>query len=259
MQTGGSTGGSGIDHVGRLVFQLAIGIVLVVARALGFRHQQLGEQQTTRSGHEGGGDQVFHLDAHGGVASQYGTGNGGQTTTHDGKQLGVSHLGDEGTHHQRGFSLTHEDVGSGGEGFGTGSAQYFLQATTQQFDDPLHDAQVIKNGDQRGEEDDDRQYAEGEDKAAATEYFEHLVADQTTEQEFDTVLAITDDAGNGIGYTHQNISANRDVQHECTQSSLNCKGTDNGANFYCFAITGEQHRDKDERCHPYQTHYQIHY
>jgi hypothetical protein len=96
-------------------------------------------------------------------------------------------------------------------------------------------------------------------KATATEYFEHLVADQTTEQEFDTVLAITDDAGDGVGHAHQDITTNRDVEHEGTQTGLDGKGTTYGTNFDCLAIAGEQHRDKDERRHPYQTHYQIHY
>ena len=259
LQTGGGTGSGGVDHVGRLVVQLAIGGVLVVARGLGFRYQQLGEQQTTRGSHEGGGDQVFHLDAHGGVTGQHGAGNGGQATTHDGEQLGVGHLGDEGTHHQRGFSLADEDVGSGRQGFGTGGTQHLLQTTTQQLDHPLHDAEVIKNRDQGREEDDDGQYTEGEDETTATEHFEHLVADQTTEQEFDTVLTITDDAGDGIGHAHQNIPANRDIQHEGTQTCLNGEGTAHGTNFDCLAIAGEQHRDKDERRHPHQTHYQIHY
>ena len=259
MQTGGGTGGGSVDHVGRLVVQLTFCGVLVVARGLGFRYQQLGEQQTTRGSHEGGGDQVFHLDAHGGVTGQHGAGNGSQTTTHDGEQLGVGHLGDEGTYHQRGFGLTDEDVGSGGEGFGTGGAQHLLQTAAQQLDHPLHDAEVVEYRDQGREEDDDGQDAEGEDEATATEHFEHLVANQTTEQEFDAVLAITDDAGDGVGHAHQDVTTDRHVEHEGPQTGLDGKGATYGTNFDCLAVAGEQHRNKDERRHPYQTHYQIHY
>lgn len=100
---------------------------------------------------------------------------------------------------------------------------------------------------------------EGKDKAAATEHFKHLVADQTAKQEVDPVLAVADHAGYRVGHADQDIATNRNIENKRPQTGLNCERTDNGTHVDCLAIAGEQHRDKDERRHPYQTHEQIHY
>lgn len=90
-----------------------------------------------------------------------------------------------------------------------------MQSATQHLDDKLHDAEVIENGNQGREEDDDWQNAEGKYKATTTKYFKHLIADQATKQEINTILAIANDAGNGTGDADQNIAANRNIQNEC--------------------------------------------
>ena len=73
---------------------------------------------------------------------------------------------------ERRFGLAHEDAGRHVERFGAARAHHLLHHDGHAAHHPLHDAQVVENGEKRGDEDDDGQHLEGEDHAEAVRVFE---------------------------------------------------------------------------------------
>ncbi len=195
-------------------------ILMVIDLFSSRRHQDFGHRQTGRGRHEGGSDQVFQLNPEAGIAYQGATGDGSETTAHHSEELGIGHLGEVGFDHQRRFHHADEDVGGRGEALGAAGAQQFLQATTQQGDHPRHDANVVEDGDHRGEEDDDRQHVEGKDEA-------QLELGQIAEQEGDPLLTITDHAAYALADPVQHLLTGRQPEHQTGKHDLQAEGKAN--------------------------------
>jgi hypothetical protein len=93
------------------------------------------------------------------------------------------------------------------EALGAAGAQQFLQAAAEQGDHFGHQADVIEDGDQRGEEDDHRQHVEGEDEA-------QLELGQIPEQEGNPLLAVADDAADALADTVQDLLTGGQPEHQ---------------------------------------------
>ncbi len=184
------------------------------------RNQDLGHRQTGWRGHESGRNQVFQLDPDAGVADQSTARDGGETTAHHREELGIGHLGEVGFDHQRRFHHADEDVGSGGEALGTAGAQQLLQTTAQQGDHPRHQADVVKNGDHRREEDDDRQHVKGKDEA-------QLELGQIAEQEGDPLLTVANHAADTLAHPVQHVLTSRQPEHQRGKHDLQAEGKAN--------------------------------
>ena len=75
------------------------------------------------------------------------------------EQLRGRQRGEIGPDDQRDFRLADEDVGRGAQRFDAADAGDPADRAADPADDPLHDAEIIEDRDQRGEEDDHRQRA----------------------------------------------------------------------------------------------------
>jgi hypothetical protein len=87
----------------------------------------------------------------------------GHAGGHDGHQFGAGGSGEEGADGERGFGLAHEDAGGNVGGLCAGGAHGELHDEGHDADDLLHEADVIKDGEERGDEDDGGEDGEGED------------------------------------------------------------------------------------------------
>ncbi len=86
---------------------------------------------------------------------------------HDGEQLGFRHAGDEGPDGERRFGLAHEDAGGDVKRLRTTGAEHFLHGDGHGAHQHLHHAQIVHDGEERGDEDDDGQNLKGEKDAGA--------------------------------------------------------------------------------------------
>ena len=199
LHTRRGAGGGGVQHVGRFIRIRALAVMSwVIVRFLRFRYDNFGKQQSTRRRHKRRGNQVLQRNAHLRIARQHGTRHRGQAAAHDRKQLRAGHGGDIRTHHQRRFGLTNEDVRRGRQRLGTRGLQNRPQRAAENANDQLHNAQVVKHGNQRREEDDHRQHAQGKDEAAAAKHLEHFIGDQPAEDETNPFIAVGNNAGDAI-------------------------------------------------------------
>ena len=66
---------------------------------------------------------------------------------------------------QRRLGLPHEDAGRDVQRLGAARAHHPVHHHREDAHDELHDAEVVEDGEQRGDEDDRRQHLEGEDHA----------------------------------------------------------------------------------------------
>ena len=75
---------------------------------------------------------------------------------HHGHELGARHARQEGANRQRGFGLPHEDRGCDVEALRTARAHDLVHHHGKCLHDDLHDAEVVHDGEERGNEDDRR-------------------------------------------------------------------------------------------------------
>ena len=99
-----------------------------------------------------------------------------------------------------------------------------MQRTTEQADNPLHDAEIVKYGNERGEENNHWQYTESKDESAATENLEHFVAHQSAQQEINTFLAVADDIRYSVRCGFQGCASLRHIEDQSADAKLQGKG-----------------------------------
>ena len=156
--------GDGGDEV--LVAVLFAGRHLDDARGggdFGFGHEHLGDEDGAGRGHDDGGEQVLGVDAEDDVGGHDAAGDVRHAGGHDGHELGAGGAVEEGADGERGFGLAHEDAGGDVGGLGAGGAHGALHDPGDDLDDLLHDADVVEDGEEGGDEDDGGQDGEGED------------------------------------------------------------------------------------------------
>ncbi len=103
------------------------------------------------------------MDAVGDVGRHDAAGDVSHPGGHDGHELGVGGVGEEGPDGEGGFGLAHKDAGGDVRGFRSGDAHGLLHDPGKGADDELHEADVIKDGEEGRDEDDSWENFEGED------------------------------------------------------------------------------------------------
>ena len=129
----------------------------------GFGDEHLGDEDGAGGGHDDGGEEVFGVDAEADVGGHDSAGDVGHAGGHDGHELGAGGSGEEGADGERGFGLAHEDAGGDVGGLGAAGAHGALHDPGDDLDDLLHEADVVQDGEEGGDEDDGGQNGEGED------------------------------------------------------------------------------------------------
>ena len=87
----------------------------------------------------------------------------GHAGGHDGHELGACGSGEEGADGERGLGLSHEDAGGDVGGLGAGGSHGALHDPGDGADDLLHEADVVEQSEEGGDEDDGGKDGEGED------------------------------------------------------------------------------------------------
>ncbi len=99
---------------------------------------------------------------------------------------------------------------------------------------------VVKHGNQRREEDDHRQHAQGKDEAAAAKHLEHFIGDQPAEDETNPFIAV------GITLATPFDIANSAARPAGTYNinapiPTGLSSAEHGAQVNGFSVIGEQH------------------
>lgn len=121
-----------------------------------FGEAHLGDGERCRDGHDAGRYQDLRIQSHVDIRDQHGASNGSKTTAHDLVKLGLGQVRDERPHQHGGFTLANEGGGSRDDGLGTRHAQSPEEEVGELDDEPLQNARVVQERDQRDEEDDGR-------------------------------------------------------------------------------------------------------
>ena len=158
--------GDGAEQVLFLVF-LAVGHAdgALGLRDLGLGHKHLGHHDRARCSHDDRGEQVFRLDAGEDIGGHDAAGDVGHAAGHHGHQLRTREAGEKRADGKRRLGLAHEDAGCNIEAFRAADLHRALHRPGEPLDDDLHEADVIKHGKERGDEDDRGQHLKGEDGA----------------------------------------------------------------------------------------------
>ena len=99
------------------------------------------------------------------VSGHDSTGNVSHPAGHHRHELGACELGQKRPDGERGFCLSHEDARCNVQGLGAARAHEARHYFGRQLDDELHDAVVIKHGEERGDKDNRGQHLEGKIKS----------------------------------------------------------------------------------------------
>ncbi len=137
----------------------------------GLGDEHLGDENGAGGGHDDGGEKVLRVDAEADVGSHDAAGDVGHAGGHDGHQLGAGGSVEEGPDGERGLGLSHEDGGGDVGGFGSAGAHGALHDPGDDANDLLHEADVVEQGEERGDEDDGGKDGEGEDGEAGGRAF----------------------------------------------------------------------------------------
>src|SRR6185437_11292509 len=157
--------GGGVDDVDGGLLDLDVDLAGGGGLA-GFGDEDLGQHDGGWSGHDDGGEQVSDADARDlDVGGHHRAGNMRHAAGHDGEELRLRHTRDERLDGEGRFRLPHEDAGGDVQRFGAAHAHHLLHADRHGAYDPLHHAEVIKNGEERRDEDDDGEDLKREDDA----------------------------------------------------------------------------------------------
>ena len=125
------------------------------------RHHHLRHQNPARRGHKGSGEEVIDADSHAGIGGKDGPRDARHADGHDAEQLTGRQCRQIGPDDQRRFALPDKDIRGSAQRFDAGNPRHLLNAAPDPADDILHHADVIEDGYERGEENDDGQRGNG--------------------------------------------------------------------------------------------------
>src|ERR1019366_4647383 len=243
----------GIDHVHRgllhVNFHLARG-----GRFFGFRYEDLGQHDGSRRGHDHRGKQVagFH-EADADVGRHYGARNVRHAAGHDGKQFGLGHAREKGLDGERSFRLAHEDAGRHVQRLRAADTHHFLHGDGHDFDHALHEAQVVQNREERGDEDDDGQHLEGEHETDRG-----IIGAQLPEYERAAGFGVAEHRGHTLADDAQNLTRRR-LQYDDREGELQADAPQNQAELDIFLVRREQPRDSQDYGQAQETREPAHY
>ncbi len=181
-------------------------------------HDDLGHQQAAGRSHEAGGKQIVDPDPHGGIGGQNGAGDPRHAAGHHRKQLRGVERGEIRADHQRAFALADEDIGRRAQAFDLGDARHLFNRAADPADDELHDAQIIEDRHQTGEEDDDRQRGDREARAA------DIGTGERPEDEIGARLRIAEQVRHTPRHARDDRAASRYVEHQQRDPRLQQEG-----------------------------------
>ena len=93
---------------------------------------------------------------------------------HDDHEFRAGNVGQKRANRQGSFGLTHEDTGGDVHGLNAGCPHEPHHHSGEQFDDDLHNAEVIQHREERSDEDDGRQHLESENKPVFRKFVTQL-------------------------------------------------------------------------------------
>ena len=181
-------------------------------------HHDLGHQQAAGRRHEAGREQIVDLDPHRGISGQDRAGDARHAAGHHREQLRPVEACKIGTDHQRAFALADEDVGGGAQAFHLRHARHLLDRAADPADDELHDAQIIEDRHQAGEEDDHRQRGDGEAGAA------DFGLGQRAEDEIGPRLRIAQQIRYAVRHARDDGASGRHIEHQQRDPRLQQEG-----------------------------------
>ena len=141
----------------------------------------------------------------------------GHAAGHDGKEFRFGQGRQIGADHQGRLGLAHKGIGGHIEGLGPASAHKALHHPGHPLDNPLHDAKVIEDGHEGGEEDNRRQHLESEDHPEAA-----LAAAlaEGAEDELRPVGSEAEEGDKEPAQPGENIAADRGLEHKKGKGEL---------------------------------------
>ena len=128
---------------------------------LGFRIDDLSDNQRRRGGHDTGRDEVARGHPQRDIAGKHSSSNGGEPTNHDGEQFGPRHVVEKRFDEQRTLGLADKDIGGARQGLGAAGSYRPPHEPSQRLDDQLHDAEVVEDTHETAKEDDGGEHLEG--------------------------------------------------------------------------------------------------
>ena len=147
------------------VFSTSRRTVPSVSGTCGLGDEHLGHHERAGRRHDHRGQQVLRLDAEGDVCGHDAAGDVGHARGHHRHQLGLRHPAEIGANRQRRLGLAHENAGGDVQRLGAARAHHAVHHHREQPDHHLHQAEVVQDREQGGDEDDRRQDLKGEDDA----------------------------------------------------------------------------------------------
>ena len=170
-----------------------------------------------------------------------GPGDGGHAAGHQGHDFGAGHFGDVGFDDERGLGLPDEDVGGGGDAFGSGKFHGFAHDPGEGEHDALEDAEVIEEGGEGAEEDDGGEDLKGEDEAEGVD-----VGDDAAEEEFGAFFGESEDGDEEVGGVLEEVADLVDLENEEAEGKLEADASDDEAPVDGLAVYAEEH-DQSEK------------
>ncbi len=159
-------------------------------------------------------------------------------------------LREKGAYGERRFGLPHEDGGRHVERFGSRDAHRPLHAPGKAANDDLHDAEVVKRGKERRDEDDGGQHLESEDGAEGGVLLAKIPKDK-----FRAGEGVAEQLVDAVPGRCHGVAAEAPAQHEKSKGDLQADAPGHGA--YADGATirreepcqqqhGEQAKDSSE-------------
>ena len=157
--------GECVDHVDARLLDFDLNAALGFGD-FSFRNKHLRQHDSRRGRHDHRREQVLDFDVGNfDIGGHDRAGDVRHAADHDGEQFGLCEFGEERADGEWGFGLPHEDAGGDIGAFGAAGAHNAEHDPSHALDHILHDAEVVEDGEQGGDEDDDGKNLEGENDA----------------------------------------------------------------------------------------------
>ncbi len=225
-------------------------------RLLGFGNEHFGHEERAGGRHDDGSEEIFWIGAANlNVPGHHSAGNMGHAAGHHAHQFGLGELGKKRADGERGFGLAHEDAGGDVERFCAAGAHDAGHQPRGGPDDELHDADVIKHGEESGDEDDRGKHLEGERKTEAREFFRQaeIAENKSGACVGEAEKLVRSGAEKAEDFTAERRAkdevAKRELQAEAPQDCLQLDGLPRGGKKIRSGKDDQHAEDCGESCH----------
>ena len=143
--------------------------------------------------------------------------------------------------------MAHKNVGRGAHGFCTRRAQHFLQRTTNDADDPFHQTDVVKHGNERRKEDDDGEHLQCKRES-------HALGHKASKQERNARIPVGQQLVHPFSHGRKQSLTPGDLQHKRAQAQLNGKRTQHRSPRNGRAVSRKRIRQSQKDSHAHNAH-----